>query len=540
MSALTAADFPAFLRAVHEKSTFPWQQALVEQVLAEGRWPDLIDVPTGLGKTTMLDIGVFVAAATAGASGAARAGRRRCFFVVDRRIVVDEAYTHATTLAKALQDAEKNGSDDILGRVAAALRSYAPLAGGELLPVTRMRGGSTWSASWLDRPDRPGIVLGTVDQVGSRLLFRGYGVSDRRKPIDAALVGTDSLLLVDEAHLSTALLNTVAAVQDRDELRLPLPGLSVVRLSATGKQGSNVFTLDVEAHRADEEASRRLTARKHLTLTTVPAKECATTLAAAAVERLHHLAGRAGEVSPAVLVVCNTVDRARQVHDRLVRLLNKGKSAEVTCDLLIGRSRQVDRRSPTEGALGVLNVKRPAGKPPAILVATQTVEVGVNIDADALITESASWDALVQRLGRLNRLGAFDRRYPGETAAAVVVHDGQADGPVYGAARDATVAALAQLIEAAPEDHLDVSPLACRRLKDGPLGSLACTGTTTRRRCCYAPPWMPGCRPHRSLRSTRPSLRTCTDSPEALRPCRFSGVPGWSATTPSTTPSATT
>ena len=42
--------------------------------------------------------------------------------------------------------------------------------------------------------------------------------------------------------------------------------------------------------------------------------------------------------------------------------------------------------------------------PAAILVATQTVEVGINLDADVLVSESASWDALVQ-LGSAARRG---------------------------------------------------------------------------------------------------------------------------------------
>ena len=137
-------------------------------------------MPTGLGKTSMLDVAVFVAAATAYQHGPRRLGRRRCFFVVDRRIVVDEAHDHTCEIARAVRRQDRGA--DVLGRVAAGLRSYAPDAAGEVLPVTRMRGGTTWAAAWLDRPDRPAIVLGTVDQIGSRLLFRGYGVSDLRRP----------------------------------------------------------------------------------------------------------------------------------------------------------------------------------------------------------------------------------------------------------------------------------------------------------------------------------------------------------------------
>src|SRR5439155_19543024 len=136
---LVAADFAAFVRACHGHDPFPWQEALVSEVLATRQWPDLVDVPTGLGKTSMIDAAVFIAATTVGQTGGDRLGRRRCFFVVDRRIVVDEAYQHATGVAAACQDAERAGDSGVLGRVAAGLRAYAPHARGELLPVTRMR-----------------------------------------------------------------------------------------------------------------------------------------------------------------------------------------------------------------------------------------------------------------------------------------------------------------------------------------------------------------------------------------------------------------
>jgi CRISPR-associated endonuclease/helicase Cas3 len=468
---LTAKDFTAFVAACHGHDPFPWQQRLVAEVFATGQWPDLVDVPTGLGKTFMIDVAVFVAAATASQPGSNRLGRRRCFFVVDRRIVVDEASEHAAGIATAVGAAERAGDRGVLGRVAAGLRSYAPQARGELLPVTRMRGGISWASAWLDRPDRPGIVLGTVDQVGSRLLFRGYGVSDRRRPIDAALTGTDALLLIDEAHLATALLSTLDAAHRRDRMGVPVPGCAVVRLSATGAPARRTFALDVDAHRDHGEAWRRLTAGKTLTVREATAKDCPRVLADEAQRQVARLAAQrpAGGAAPTVLVVCNTVDRARAVH----ALLFKQSSArtaplEADCHLLIGRSRPVDRPHLQETVVARFGVVRPVADRAAVLVATQTVEVGVNLDADALVTESASWDALVQRLGRLNRLGRYTDRFPEAGAAvAVVVHDGQADDPIYGAARAAT---WQRLRADAVAGGIDVSPLACRALSVATFG----------------------------------------------------------------------
>lgn len=460
---LSATEFPPFYREIYGVDPFPWQADLVDRVLGEGVWPDLVDVPTGLGKTALIDIAVFVAAATAHEAGDRRIGRRRVFFVVDRRIVVDDAYARAERLAEAL-DLAVEGS--VAHQVALGLRSLAPHVGQPLavpppvprsqverdvLRVTRMRGGITWDAAWLDRPDIPGVVVGTVDQVGSRLLFRGYGVSDRRKPIDAALVGMDSLVLVDEAHLAEAMTATLDAARRRDHGDVGVPKATVIQLTATpGRHSRRQYLFDVDAHRRSTVAWRRLTAPKKLMLVASDAKQVVDALVAEGVRAL-------ADGLDTVLIVCNTVDRARQVHAALEKATaRKHEPFNAAVDLLIGRSRPADRDLLVRGLQARFGVGRSRTPPrPAILVATQTVEVGANLDVDALVTESAPWDSLVQRLGRLNRLGDGP-----DGARAVVVHD-DTDSAVYGAARLAAWEALSDLVGTST---IDVSPLACRAL----------------------------------------------------------------------------
>ncbi len=444
--------FPAFFAEVHGFEPFPWQSDLVTQVMTAGRWPAVIDVPTGMGKTSMIDVAVFLAAVTA-CDGGGRVGRRRLFFVVDRRIVVDEAHDHALALSDSLERAD---ASTVVGRVATELRTFAPGVLDAVLPVVRMRGGVTWSAAWLRRPDLPAVVVGTVDQIGSRFLFRGYGVSDRRRPLDAALVGTDSLIVVDEAHLAEAMATTVVEAYRRDASELDVPSSVLIRMSATPGHASSASTyaLDVGAHRADPEAWRRLTAAKRLHPSASEPRTVVGDLVAAATSAV------VDRDADTALVVCNTVGRARDVFTMLTRATDRRidpLGADVC--LLIGRSRPIDREGLTTEAVRRFGLQRERGGRAAILVATQTVEVGANLDVDALITESASWDALVQRLGRLNRLGRASA-----SVDAVIVHAGPDDRSVYGSARDSAWEFILNETDATNGAGVDVSPLACREL----------------------------------------------------------------------------
>ena len=111
------------------------------------------------------------------------------------------------------------------------------LAGGSAPPLIarRLRGGAPLERDWARTPTQPTILCSTVDQIGSRLLFRGYGVSDRMKPVHAGLLGADSLILLDEAHLSEPFRQTLAAVRNiggagvRAALLSATPGVSAQR-----------------------------------------------------------------------------------------------------------------------------------------------------------------------------------------------------------------------------------------------------------------------------------------------------------------------
>ncbi len=165
---LSSQDFATFFTALHGYEPFPWQSRLAAEVAVIG-WPNQIAAPTGCGKTSSLDIAVFELARQA--TGAARrTAPLRIFNIIDRRIVVDSTFQHARMIAQKLQAAKEG----ILRSVADALRSIS----GEDVPlvVAQLRGGTWQDDSWISSPIQPALIVSTVDQVGSRLLFRGYGV----------------------------------------------------------------------------------------------------------------------------------------------------------------------------------------------------------------------------------------------------------------------------------------------------------------------------------------------------------------------------
>ena len=482
MIPLAADAFPNFFRALHGCDPFPWQSRLAIQVLETG-WPSVIAMPTGSGKTACLDVAIFALAAEVGTDRPRRQARR-IFFVIDRRIVVDEAYSRAKRIAASLAEAK----DGLLVQVADRLRT---LAGPDEVPLATaiLRGGIYRDDRWSRSPSQPTVVVGTVDQVGSRLLYRGYGLSPSAWPIHAGLIGNDSLIIVDEAHCSrpfTQTLGWVARYRGTQwaEKPLNLP-FGVVTMTATPPAETDVFKAQAE-DLAHPVLGRRLAVSKPTRLVVAKAKEEG--FVATAVEGAAWLAKDGALVG----VLVNRVATARAIFEAIrQRTVDSGKNKlDADVILLTGRVRPADRDILLEAHAERIMAKPGRVRPvqAMVVVATQCLEVGADVDFDALVTECCPLDALRQRFGRLNRLGAAD-----SSPGVVIVRSDQAessdDDPIYGSALaqtwkwlgehatgegvdrtvDLGISSVEGLLDGGPDARADVLRRTSRDLPEGPV-----------------------------------------------------------------------
>ena len=364
-------EVPHF-RALVGQDPYPWQRRLYARLVAGGV-PQAVDVPTGCGKTACVLLVLLARLENPSLP-------RRVVHVVDRRALVDQS-------AEAVRGwVDRMGALPSLSRAfdgCAAFPAPRPVALGVL------RGGYADEGAWRLDPARPAVLVGTVDMVGSRLLFAGYGSGRSRRARDAGLLGHDALVLLDEAHLAPAmagLLDSVARLE---------PTLRVMRLSATAPGGcGEVLGLgpdDLE----DDGLRRRLAAVKRARLVEVatPAKRIGALVAAAA-----------GHRTGAVAVFVERVADARRVASRLARAMGPERVAVLT-----GTLRGHERAALASGAVwrrfSPGRDRTEGGRPSVHLVMTSAGEVGVDLDADHAVMDLSPLDSMAQRLGRVNRAG---------------------------------------------------------------------------------------------------------------------------------------
>ncbi len=369
------ADF--FKTITAKTAPFPYQVQL-----AERPWPTLLDVPTGLGKTAA----VVIAWLYKRLSGDDATGRR-LVYCLPMRVLVEQT-----------ADAAKQWCDNA-----------APLFAERGLPaptVHKLLGGDV-DKEWAERPEDPRIVVGTQDMLLSRALNRGYAVSRYRWPMHFALLSNDCLWVFDETQLLGVGIETSAQLQAlREKLGVIGPAHTVWMSATLGE--SQLATIDhpwppdgwptqrlgnadlrcgdvrmrVEAKKAIAQFDKWKIGKEN-------AKHGLAKQIASPIVALHQ------ERRGLTLVVVNRVSRAQALFESIRASVGAGESVT----LIHARFRGEDREHHT----AVLT-----GDGDRIVVATQAVEAGIDVSARTLITELATWPALVQRFGRCNRYGEVE------------------------------------------------------------------------------------------------------------------------------------
>jgi CRISPR-associated endonuclease/helicase Cas3 len=385
-------EFELAFVALTGNSPFPWQQELFQEFVA-GRFPASCNLPTGLGKTSVIAIWL-LALATAPTKVP-----RRLVYVVNRRTVVDQS----TEEAKKLRDqllGEFGPPSEILSGLSEALEGLSATPENGPLAISTLRGQFADNREWSADPSRPAVIVGTVDMIGSRLLFSGYGIGFKAKPLHAGFLGQDVLLVHDEAHLEPAFQELLIAVQKEQERCKEFQKFIVMELSATSRGKEEPFKL-TPADNTNPVVEKRITAKKAIHLHYNQDEKKLSDEIANVAEK-HKDSGRATlvfvrKVDDVEKIVAKLKKEKQQVQ-QLTGTLRGLERDQLIDDPIFARFLPPSSRStdvvPAEGAV--------------YLVCTSAGEVGVNISADHLVCDLSTFESMAQRFGRVNRFGDRD------------------------------------------------------------------------------------------------------------------------------------
>ena len=272
----------------------------------------------------------------------------------------------------------------------------------------------------------------------SRALNRGYGAGRARWPMEHGLLNVDCLWVMDEIQLMDVGLATSAQLQafantDEHDDKLPRPRRTWW-MSATLQRNwlcrapalADVDSLPIIQLEQPEQTGPLWTVEKAIRVEHVPAFDDAKAQTWADIVAKTHKATQGG----ITLAVTNTVKSARELHAVLAARSKKNDPLLGGVDLRLvhSRFRGAERRQWTTEFLAREHCKPGSNR---IIVATQVVEAGVDISADALVTELAPWASLVQRFGRCARYGGsgqiiiIDRRHTDESANKLDAEDNE-------------------------------------------------------------------------------------------------------------------
>src|SRR5437868_5901572 len=383
--------FQARFRALTGYNPFPWQIELFATCVAKREFPQSCNLATGLGKTSVIAIWLIAL------MDHPESVPRRLVYVVNRRTVVDQTTDEVMNIRANLSNLEDRPNN---------VRE---------LKISTLRGQFADNQEWSADPSCPAVICGTVDMIGSRLLFNGYGVGFKARPLHAGFLGQDVLVVHDEAHLEPAfqdLLIAIKKAQWEDERSQPMPWrkLRVMELTATSRQNGaegqkkNSFGLTDEEKDPPEVIPDPPTEPIHLVWRRLTAKKCLDlhvvgTEKGAVAKRIADFAADYQDKQNTVLIFVRTLEDVEAVQKELEK--------KTTCKiiLLTGTMRGKERDELVHQQSFKRFLKDSTPGETVYLICTSAGEVGIDISADHMVCDLSPFDSMVQRLGRVNRYG---------------------------------------------------------------------------------------------------------------------------------------
>ncbi len=377
-------------RSLTGNSPFPWQRRLYEKWVL-GNFPKSCDLPTGSGKTSVVALWLIALAENPKIP-------KRLVYVVNRRTVVDQTTDEVERIAEKLAKADCRELSNLcanLSRLSAIdfSEKEGPLA------ISTLRGQRADNRAWSADPCRPAVIIGTVDMIGSRLLFGGYRIGFKSRPLHAGFLGQDALLIHDEAHLEPAFQTLAEAIvqQQKEDSQNAAAAcqLNLVSLTATPRENAKSFQLESDDNN-NEILSRRLHASKNLDLHRIDDPKQLH-------EKIVEKSLKHKDCGKPILIYACKVDDVGKIFNGLKKS-NKSLSKRVLS--LTGTMRGLERDKLTQNPIfqRFLSQKNKTNET-VYLVCTSAGEVGVNLSAKHLVCDLSAFESMAQRFGRVNRFG---------------------------------------------------------------------------------------------------------------------------------------
>lgn len=374
----------ALFEALVGHPAYPWQQRALD-LLADGNATSLrkLALPTGTGKTSLIACFLLARAFSQ------MRMPHRIVWIVNRRTIVDQATSVAEAMVRRLFE-----NKDL-----AAVRKRLSALSDDRWPdrpvaVSTLRGRFADNGDWALDPSRPAIIVGTIDMLGSRLLFRGYGCGRWKRPQHGGLLGVDSFLVLDEAHLEPAfdaLLESIERFDASALNRSQLPPTWFCRVSATLRDhDETAFRLE-EEDRKSPALLAKLERPKPLHI--VEASSVRNTLVSEALAL-----GKRNKGSRIVVFVENP-EVAAAIAQKI-----SARSGGREC-LLTGEMRGQERDQLENHAVygHFRSSVRPSLRESVFLIATSAGEIGADLYADHGVCDLTTAESMLQRFGRIGR-----------------------------------------------------------------------------------------------------------------------------------------